>query len=120
MFIKEAFAQTAENAVGLASSAGEGSVFSSMVPLFLVLFVFYFLVIRPQNKRVKEHQEMIRAIKKGDKIVTSGGIVGKVKKVVNDDEVVVEIADGVDIHLMRSGIMSLKGAEITTTTTTEN
>ena len=107
MFIKEAFAQTQEGALAAAQAGDIAGTFQSIISLFLILIVFYFFIIRPQNKRVAEHRLMIGGLKKGDKTVTSGGIVGKVKKIVNDAEIVLEIAEGVDIHVMRSSIMSL-------------
>jgi len=111
MFIKQAFAQTTD-AVSIMSQGGDmGSMFHSMLPLFLILAVFYMFIIRPQNKRVAEHKLMISNLKKGDKVVTSGGIIGKVKKVVNDAELVVEVSEGVDINIMRSSIVSLKTLE---------
>jgi len=110
-FTKEAFAQTAGAAQSALSTNDLGSMASSMLPLFLILVVFYLFVIRPQNKRVEEHRVMINNLKKGDKIVTSGGIVGKVKKIVNDAEIVIEISDGVDINIMRSAIVSIKNLD---------
>lgn len=106
MFINQALAQTATNATVATESFS--SLLSSMMPMFLILAVFYFLIIKPQNKRLQEHKHIINNLKKGDKIITGGGIVGKVKKILNDDEIVVEIAEGVEVHVIRSTIISIK------------
>ncbi len=111
MFTKEAFAQSTDSVVGAAQNGDLGSMFHSMVPLFLILIVFYIFIIRPQNKKVAAHRLMISSLKKGDKVVTSGGMVGKVKKIVNDAEVVLEIADGVEVNMMRSSVVSLKNLD---------
>lgn len=108
MFIKEAFAQSTEVATSVAQTASLGEMFHSMIPLFLILVVFYIFIIRPQNKRMSEHRLMLSNLKKGDKVVTSGGIVGKVKKIVNDAELVLEISKDVDVNIMKSSVVSLK------------
>ncbi len=95
MFISEAYAQTAGSAPGM---------FESLLPFILIFIVFYFLLIRPQQKRAKEHKAMVEGLKRGDKVITSGGIVGKVSKVVNDNEVEVEIARDVKVKIIRSTI----------------
>lgn len=103
MFISPAYAQ------GL----GGGDGFSTLVPLVLIFAVFYFLLIRPQQKRAKMHREMLGNIRRGDKIVTGGGILGKVIKVRDNDELDVEIAEGVKIRVQRggvSGVMAKPGA----------
>jgi len=75
-----------------------------LLPFVLIFVVFYFLLIRPQQKRAKEHKSMVEALKCGDKVVTSGGIVGKVSKVVDDQYVEVEIASDVKVKVVRSTI----------------
>ena len=87
-----------------AAGAGAGSAFSAFVPIILIFVVFYFLLIRPQQKRAKEHKLMVEGLKRGDKVITSGGIVAKVSKVVNDNEVEVEIASDVKVKVIRSTI----------------
>jgi len=77
------------------------------VPLILIFAIMYFLLIRPQQKKMKEHQAMVAAVRRGDQIVTQGGIIGKVVKVKDDGEVEVEIADGVKIRLIQSTIASV-------------
>lgn len=84
-----------------------GGGFISMLPLILIFVVFYFLLIRPQHKRMKAHQEMLKNIKRGDKIVTNGGIVGTVEKIVDDAELHVKIAEGLTVNVLRSGIANL-------------
>jgi preprotein translocase subunit YajC len=81
---------------------------SLIVPTMLIIGIMYFLMIRPQQKRLKEHRDMVAAIRRGDTIVTSGGIIGKVTKV-EDEELQVEIADGVRIKLLRSTISEVRG-----------
>lgn len=102
LFISAAHAQDA------ATAMGEPSMTSGLLPLLLIFVVFYFLLIRPQQKKFKQHQEMVNAVAKGDKIVTSGGIVGTVTKVEEDKDLAhVEIADGVKVKVVRSTIASV-------------
>ena len=74
----------------------------SLLPFVLIFVIMYFLILRPQQKRVKQHQEMVKNVRRGDTVVTSGGLVGKVTKVIDDDQIEVEIADGVRVRQMRS------------------
>ena len=101
MLISSAYAQAAGAAPGLDSQI------MSFAPLVLIFIVFYFLLIRPQQKRMKIHKEMLAAIRRGDRVVTTGGIIGTVNKVVNNEEVILEIADGVRVRAMRSMIASV-------------
>ncbi|MEM1131074.1 MAG: preprotein translocase subunit YajC [Pseudomonadota bacterium] len=96
MFASPAFAQ--------AAGGGAGSALTSFVPLILIFAIMYFLLIRPQQKKVKEHRAMVEALRRGDQIVTQGGIVGKVTKVKEDGEVEVEIADGVKVRVIRATV----------------
>jgi len=81
----------------------------SLIPIFLMLVIFYFLVLRPQQQRIKKHQEMVANIKRGDGVVTSGGIVGKVTRAKDDDaEVEVEIAENTRIKVVRSTIAEVR------------
>ena len=101
MFISPAFAQ--------ATGGGGGGGFEAMLPLILIFVVFYFLLIRPQQKKAKQHRETLAAIRRGDKVVTGGGILGNVTKVDNDYEVTVEIAKDVKVKVRRdliSGVIS--------------
>jgi len=113
MLISPAYAQDATTAVSdvAAAAAGPTSIFMSMLPLILIFFVFYVMVIRPQNKRLVEHRNTINNLQKGDKVVTGGGLVAKVVKLQGDDEVVLELADGVHVTAVRQTIMMLRKPE---------
>ncbi len=95
MFISDAFAQTA--------GAAEPSIFQMFLPLILIGAVFYFLLIRPQQKKMKEHNAMLDAIRRGDRIVTGGGIVGTVARV-NDKDLLVDISQDVRVTVMRGTV----------------
>jgi len=97
MFVPPAYAQ--------AAAGGGGSGFEAFLPLILIFGVFYVLLIRPQQKKMKEHKVTLSAIRRGDKVVTGGGIVGTVTKVIDDLEITVEIADGVKVRVQR-GLIS--------------
>ncbi len=99
MFVSPVYAQDA--------AGGGGSGIEAFLPLILIFIVFYFLLIRPQQKKVKDHKAMLGAIRRGDKVVTGGGIVGTVTKVIDDNEVTVEIADGVKVRVERGLISSV-------------
>lgn len=77
------------------------------IPLILIFAIMYFLLIRPQQKKVKEHQAMVAALRRGDQVVTQGGLIGKVVKVKDDGEVEVEIADGVKVRVVQSTIATV-------------
>jgi preprotein translocase subunit YajC len=81
---------------------------SLIVPTMLIIGIMYFLMIRPQQKRLKEHQAIVAALRRGDTVVTSGGIIGKVTKV-DDQELQVEIAEGVRIKIVRSTVSEVRG-----------
>jgi preprotein translocase subunit YajC len=100
MLISTAFAQAAGGATG-------GFDLMSLAPLLLIFVVFYFLLIRPQQKKMKDHKAMLSALRRGDKVVTGGGIIGNVVKVQGDEEVLLEIADGVRVRVVRSTIQSV-------------
>jgi len=108
VFISEAFAQTAPAAtVGVTDSVfGSLGNLGSMLPLVLMFVVLYFVMIRPQMKRQKEHKSMIDALAKGDEVVTSGGVLGKVSKM-GDTFVGVEVANGVEIQIQRSAVVQV-------------
>ena len=84
-----------------------GSGFAQFIPLILIFVIFYFFLIRPQQKKVKEHKAMVSALKRGDDVVTSGGIVGKIEKVYEDDKVDLSISEGVTIKIIKSTVQSL-------------
>jgi preprotein translocase subunit YajC len=98
MFISDAFAQAAPAAQG-----GTESGLLSMLPLVLMFVVLYFVMIRPQMKRAKEHKAMIEALAKGDEVVTAGGMLGKVTKL-GETFVHVEVASGVELQVQRSAV----------------
>ena len=81
---------------------------TSLLPLILIVVIMYFLVLRPQQQRVKQHQSMVKALRRGDTVVTNGGLVGKVTKVVDDDQIEVEISDGVRVRQMRSMVSEVR------------
>ncbi len=91
-----------------AGSGGFEALNSLLIPTILIIGIMYFLMIRPQQKRMKQHREMIAAINRGDQVVTSGGIIGKVTKV-EDDELQVEIAEGVRIKILRATVSEVRG-----------
>jgi len=100
MFITEAWAQGA--------GAGGGSDFLvQLFPLVLIFIVFYFLLIRPQQAKVKAQREMLSGVKRGDRVVTGGGIIGLVTKVIGDNELQVELADGVRVRIIKATITDI-------------
>lgn len=113
MMITPAFAEMTTATGEAAVKAGQdGNLLMSMLPILLILVVFFFMVIRPQNKRLQEHRNMINGLEKGDKVVTGGGLIATVKKTVNDEEVILELADGVQVHAVRSTIMAVRSKHI--------
>ena len=100
MFISPAYAQTPS------SLGGDGMSF--LVPMVLVFVILYFLILRPQQKRVKQHAEMVKNVRKGDTVITSGGLVGKVTKVVDDDQIEVELTEGVRVRQMRQMVTDVR------------
>jgi preprotein translocase subunit YajC len=82
----------------------EGNAFAQFVPLILIFAIMYFLLIRPQQKKMKDHQKMVEALRRGDQVVTQGGLIGKVVKVKDDNEVEVELAEGVKVRVVQSTI----------------
>ncbi|MGB3405870.1 MAG: preprotein translocase subunit YajC [Jannaschia sp.] len=98
MFATPAYAQAAGGAAG---------AFGSFIPLILIFAIMYFLLIRPQQKKVKEHKAMVEALRRGDQVITQGGIIGKVSKVKEDGEIEVEIAEGVKVRVIRSTIATV-------------
>lgn len=104
MFVTPAFAQgSLFGGVG-----GDGGMLMSLLPFVLIFVIMYFLILRPQQKRVKSHQEMVKNVRRGDTVITNGGLVGKVTKVIDDDQIEVEIADGVRIRQMRQMVSDVR------------
>ena len=84
-----------------------GSGFAQFIPLILIFVIFYFFLIRPQQKRIKDHKAMVAALKRGDQVVTSGGIVGKVERILGDDKIELQISDNVTVQVVQSTIQNL-------------
>tara|TARA_Y100001970_G_C13875392_1_gene671135 strand:- start:234 stop:512 length:279 start_codon:yes stop_codon:yes gene_type:complete len=82
------------------------SNFAQFIPLILIFVIFYFFLIRPQQKRVREHKEMVKNLKRGDEVITSGGIIGKVDRVYEDDKLEIEISDGVKVNVIKNTVQS--------------
>jgi preprotein translocase subunit YajC len=85
-----------------------GDFMSMILPLVMIMAVFWFLLIRPQQRKMKEHQDMISKVARGDTVVTSGGLIGKVSKVVDDKELLIEIGENVKVRLLRQGISDVR------------
>lgn len=98
MLISEAFASA-----GQAAPAG-GDILTSLMPIILIFFVFYFLLLRPQQKRMKEHKNVLENLVKGDKVVTGGGVIATVKKVQNDNQILVDLGNGQEVSVVRATI----------------
>lgn len=101
MFITPAFAQAT-------GAPGMGDFLGMILPLLMIMVVFYFLLIRPQQRKAKDHQTMISKVARGDTIITTGGLVGKVNKVVDDKELLVEIAENVKVRVVRAAISDVR------------
>ncbi len=96
MFVTPAYAQ--------AAGAGGAGALTSFIPLILIFVIMYFLLIRPQQKKVKQHQAMVAALRRGDQVVTAGGVIGKVTKVKEAGEIEIEIAKDVKVRVIQSTI----------------
>jgi preprotein translocase subunit YajC len=101
MFITPAFAQASP-------FGGEASLITQLLPFILIFVIMYFLILRPQQKRVKAHQEMVKNVRRGDTVVTSGGLVGKVTKVIDDDQIEVELAEGIRVRQVRTMVSDVR------------
>jgi preprotein translocase subunit YajC len=101
MFITDAFAQTA-------GAPGAGDFLGMILPLVLIMGVFYFLLIRPQQKKQREHQAMLGKVAKGDTVVTQGGLIGKVVRVVDDNELLVEVGENVKVRVLKGGVADVR------------
>jgi preprotein translocase subunit YajC len=100
MLISPAYAQS--------PFGGSTDMITSLLPFVLIFVIMYFLILRPQQKRVKQHAEMVKNVRKGDTVITSGGLVGRVTKVVDDDQVEIEVAEGVRVRQMRSMVSDVR------------
>lgn len=101
MFSSPAWAQAAG-----AAAEGPGAL-QALLPIVLIFVVFYFLLFRPQQKKLKQHREMLAAARRGDRVVTGGGIIGTITKVIDDNEVQIEIAEGVRVRVQRALISAI-------------
>ena len=101
MLITPAYAQAA-------AGGDANSMLMSLLPFALVFVIMYFLILRPQQKKVKDHNELVKNLRRGDTVVTSGGLVGKVTKVVDDDQIEVEIAEGVRVRQVRAMVSDVR------------
>tara|TARA_Y100001970_G_scaffold265340_1_gene352834 strand:+ start:53 stop:337 length:285 start_codon:yes stop_codon:yes gene_type:complete len=84
-----------------------GSGFAQFIPLILIFVIFYFFLIRPQQKKIKDHKAMVGALKRGDEVVTSGGIVGKIERIIGNDRVEITVSENVTVEVVQSTIQSL-------------
>ena len=84
-----------------------GSGFAQFIPLILIFVIFYFFLIRPQQKKVKDHKLMVTALKRGDEVITSGGVIGKIERILGNDKVTLQISENVTIEVVQSTIQSL-------------
>jgi preprotein translocase subunit YajC len=103
MFVTEALAQAPGGMLG-----GGTDMLVSLLPFVAIFVIMYFLILRPQRQRMKQHQELIKNIRRGDTVVTSGGLIGKVSKVVDDSELLLEVAEGVRVRVIRSTITEVR------------
>ena len=101
MLISPAYAQSP-------FGGGSTDMITSLLPFVLIFVIMYFLILRPQQKRVKQHAEMVKNVRKGDTVITSGGLVGRVTKVIDDDQVEVEVAPDVRVRQMRSMLSDVR------------
>ena len=103
MFVTPAFAQTA------AATGSSTEMLVQFAPFILIFVIMYFLLIRPQQKRMKQHRDMVAAVRRGDVVVTAGGFIGKIKTVHDpEDEVTVDLAKGVEVRMVRSSISDVR------------
>jgi len=84
-----------------------GSGFAQFIPLILIFVIFYFFLIRPQQKKIKDHKSMVASLKRGDEVVTSGGIIGKIERVLDDDKIDILISENVTVQVIKSTVQSL-------------
>jgi preprotein translocase subunit YajC len=102
MFISEALAQSA------GAAPGAIDMFGMIVPLIAIMGVFYFLMIRPQQAKLKEHQAMLAKVSKGDTVVTNGGLIGRVVRVVDDTEIIIEVGENVKVRQAKSALSDVR------------
>lgn len=101
MLISPAYAQAA-------AGGDANSMLMSLLPFVLIFVIMYFLILRPQQKKVKDHNEMVKNVRRGDTVITNGGLVGKVTKVVDDEQIEIEVGEGVRIRQMRQMLSGVR------------
>lgn len=102
MIITPAYAQAA------AGGSDMGAMLQGILPFILIFVIMYFLILRPQQKRVKDHQALIKNLRRGDTVITQGGIIAKITKVIDDEQIEIELADGVRVRQLRSMISGVR------------
>ncbi len=102
MFITPAFAQAAS------PFGADGGMLMNLLPFVAIFAIMYFLILRPQQKRVKAHQELVKNVRRGDTVVTSGGLIGKVTKVIDDEQIEVELAEGIRVRQIKSMVSDVR------------
>jgi preprotein translocase subunit YajC len=105
MLVSSAYAQSLFGGGGAGDS---GSMIMSLLPFALIFVIMYFLILRPQQKKAKAHQDMVKNVRRGDTVVTNGGLIGKVTKVIDDDQIEIEIADDVRIRQIRQMVTDVR------------
>ena len=103
MFITPAFAQG-----GSLFGGGGDNMLVSLLPFILIFVIMYFLILRPQQKRQKQHQDMVKNVRRGDTVITSGGLVGKVTTVIDDEQIEIELSDDVRVRQVRSMVADVR------------
>jgi preprotein translocase subunit YajC len=104
MFTTPAFAQGGS----LFGMGGSDNMLVSLLPFILIFVIMYFLILRPQQKRQKQHQDMVKNVRRGDTVITSGGLIGKVIKVIDDEQIEIELSDDVRVRQMRSMVSDVR------------
>ena len=100
MFITPAYAQ--------AAPAGGSDMLVSLLPFIAIFVIMYFLILRPQQKRVKSHNEMVKNLRRGDTVITNGGVIGKISKVIDEHEVEIEISEGIKVRQVRQMVTEVR------------
>jgi preprotein translocase subunit YajC len=107
MLITQAFAQ--DVATTTTQSIGSTDMLFSVLPFIAIFAILYFLMIRPQQKRLREHQNLVSSLRRGDVVVTAGGLIGKIDRLVDENEAIIEIGEGVKVRVVRSLITDVRG-----------
>lgn len=110
MFISSAYA-AATDAAATVEPVSAGSLLGPLAPLLLIFIVFYFMVLRPQNKRIVEHRRMIDNLQKGDKVVTGGGLNATVKRLSGNEEIILDLGNGIEVTALRHSIMLVRDSK---------